>query len=72
MAEISDAELTTIENALVTIREALNQDNSPEAATVKQMIVEAEQIVSGKLDQAKTDTGAPQGNSQTLSQSQIA
>jgi hypothetical protein len=69
VAEISDAELTTIENTLVTIRDALSQDNSPEAASVKQMIVEAEQIISGKLD-AGGGTGAPQGTNQSLSQAQ--
>jgi hypothetical protein len=71
VAEISDAELTTVENALVTIRQALEQDNSPQAQQVKQMIVEAEQIVSGKLDQNKMDTGAPQGTQQSLTQSQV-
>ena len=50
MADISEAELTTIENALESIIQALAADESPAASQLKQTAVEAQQIVSGKLD----------------------
>jgi hypothetical protein len=58
MAEYSDDESTTIENTLVTIREALSQDQSPQAQELMKMIVESEQIVSGKLDNANSNTSS--------------
>jgi len=61
MAEYTDAESTTIENCLVTIREALSQDQSPQAQELMQMIVEAEQIVSAKLDNTNQDSAVPAG-----------
>jgi len=47
-----------IENALVAAREYLAADTSEESAAVKQQIVEAEQVASGKIDgqQASGDT----------------
>ena len=63
MPEVSESELTIIENALVTIREAINEDNSPQAAEIKKIVMEAEQIVSGKLDEGGNDAspGATSG-----------
>ena len=54
MTDASDAEWTTIENVLVKTREALADDDSPEATALKEQILEAEQIVSSKLDQNKS------------------
>lgn len=62
MAEISDSELTIIENALVTVTEAISEDASPQAEEIKKMIVEAQQIVSGKLDSGNDSGTAPAAN----------
>jgi hypothetical protein len=54
---ITEAELTKIENTLVTVREAIDQNNqSPEAQKIMGMIVESEQIISAKLDKKGTET----------------
>jgi hypothetical protein len=50
MVDISESELTLIENAFVRVREALGEDESPEAMQIKEAIIEAEQIVSGLID----------------------
>ena len=53
MPEISTEEVTTIENTLVTIREAINQagDNqSPEVQKIMEMIIASEKICESKLD----------------------
>jgi hypothetical protein len=65
MPEITTEELTIIENVLVTMREAIADDQSPEAQQMKQQIVEAEQIVSSKIEgsasQMSTQETAPAG-----------
>jgi rhamnogalacturonyl hydrolase YesR len=65
MAEVNDAELTTIENAFEAIIQALSDNDTPEAVQLKQMCVEAQQIVTAKIDQAvpgaSDATGGPAG-----------
>ena len=57
MANITDAELATIANALSTVRENIdNQD--PVAQQVLELIVNAEQIVSAKQNEGQ-DQGTP-------------
>jgi hypothetical protein len=55
---ISQDELTKIENTLVTVRKSLDESstNSPEGQKIMQMLVEAEQICSAKLDKGGTAT----------------
>jgi hypothetical protein len=55
---ISEAELTKIDNAFVTIRENLDEAsvNTPEGKKVMEMIIEAEQIIAAKLDKQGTET----------------
>jgi hypothetical protein len=67
MVDISESELTLIENAFEKMRDALSQDESPEATDIKQSILEAEQIVSGLLDKGQSpDTlSGPTGGSQS-------
>jgi len=72
MAEITDAELTTVENALVTVREGLQNDGSPQTQKVMQMIVEAEQIISAKLDQGGDTAGAPTGTGNDMMSPPVA
>ena len=70
MADISDTELTTIENALETVIQALAEDESQQATDLKQMCLDAQQIVSGKLDKGAmmegTPTNPPQGEGTNL------
>jgi hypothetical protein len=68
MVDISESELTLIENAFVKMRDALAEDESPEATDIKQSILEAEQIVSGLIDKEKSpDTlSGPTGGSNVL------
>jgi hypothetical protein len=54
MTDISDSELVTIQNALLYVREALEADQSAEGTNVKKQIIEAEQIVTAKLDKGKS------------------
>jgi hypothetical protein len=61
MTDISDSELTTIQNALLYVREALAADQSAEGTNVKKQILEAEQIVTAKLDKGKSGM-SPGGN----------
>jgi hypothetical protein len=49
MTNVTDSELTTIQNAVVTTRQALEPDDSPQAQELKKMLIECEQILSGKL-----------------------
>ena len=49
MANITDSKLTTIQNAVVTTRQALEPDDSPQAQELKKLLIESEQILSGKL-----------------------
>lgn len=51
MPEITDDQLTIIENAFVKIREALDPESTPE--DVMKMLLDAEQICSGILDKNK-------------------
>ena len=60
MANITDSELTTIQNAVVSTRQALEPDNSRQAQELKKILIEAEQILSGKLTGSGGD---PMGNS---------
>jgi hypothetical protein len=46
--------------SLAMVREALTPDQSPEATQIKEKIVEAEQIISGKTDKTSTER-APAG-----------
>ena len=48
MANFTDSEVTTIQNALVATRQALEPDNSPQAQEIIKKIVECERILSGK------------------------
>jgi rhamnogalacturonyl hydrolase YesR len=61
MAEVNDAELTTIENAFEAIIQALSDNDTPEAVQLKQMCVEAQQIVTAKIDQAAPGAGDATG-----------
>ena len=61
MAEISEEQLTIVENALVAIREGLDPDTTPK--DLMQQILDAEQIVSGLLD--NTQTAGPAKSSPT-------
>ena len=49
MVDVTEEELTIIENVLVTMRENVDT-TTPEWQDMAQKIVEAEQIVSSKLD----------------------
>lgn len=71
MPEISTEEVTTIENTLVTIREAISQagDNSPEVQKIMEMIIEAEQICASKLDETGDATAVNNSSQGTPSQS---
>lgn len=56
---ISTNELTKIENALVMVRESIDSEaaaSNPEAQKIIEAIVEAEQIISSKLDVKGTET----------------
>ena len=57
MVDVSDSELTTIENALESVIQALAADESPEATDLKQTCLDAQQIVSGKLDKGNMADG---------------
>ena len=57
MPDISEAELTLMENTIVKTREALSEDDSPEATQLKQDLLEIEQICSSKLDQTSSGSG---------------
>ena len=60
MVDITEEELTIIENAFVTIREAIDtSSNDPQAQQIMQQIVEAEQIVSAKLGGGDTGNASP-------------
>ena len=72
MAEISEAELTIIENALVTVRQAIEEDQSPAAMEVKKQILEAEQVISGKLDQGGNTGTGPGADTTTPPEQQMA
>lgn len=61
MPEINESELTVIENVLVKVREAIAEDESPEAMAVKQEIIDAEQIVSSKLEKTTVGDTGPTG-----------
>ena len=65
MVDISTEELTIIENFVVQVREALGEDESPEAMALKEAGLEVEQIVSGKIDKEQSpDTlSGPTGGS---------
>ena len=61
MPEISESELTILENTLVKMREALVEDESPESMTLKNEIIESEQIISSKLDTNQIGDTGPTG-----------
>jgi hypothetical protein len=67
MTDVNDAELTIIQNFVITAREALSQDNSPQAQEIKQTGVEVEQIVSSKLKEGQSNT-TPIGASALVTQ----
>ena len=49
MANFTDSEVTTIQNALVATRQALEPDKSPpQVQEIIKMIIESERILSGK------------------------
>ena len=52
MANFTDSEVTTIQNALVATRQALEPDTSTQAKDIIKMIIECERILSGKSTQA--------------------
>jgi hypothetical protein len=56
MTEDNDAELTIMQKFVITVREALSQDNSPQAQEIKKLGVEVEQIVSSKLKEGQSNT----------------
>jgi hypothetical protein len=68
MVDISESELTLIENAFEMMRDALSEDESPESTNIKTTILEAEQIVSGLIDREQSpDTlSGPTGGSNQL------
>jgi hypothetical protein len=68
MVDISESELTLIENAFERVLDALSQDESPEATDIKESILEAQQIVSGLIDKGQSpDTlSGPTGGSELL------
>lgn len=58
---VTTDELTKIENALVMVREAIDSEaaaTNPEAKKIMDAVVEAEQIISAKLDKQGTETTA--------------
>lgn len=63
MVEISEDELTLIENALVSVQDAISEDTTDMGMALKQQVTEAIQVCSGKLDAqqgvADTATGGP-------------
>jgi hypothetical protein len=65
MAEVNDSELTTVENALEMVIQALSDNESPEAMQLKQTCVEAQQIITAKIENAapgaSESTGGPAG-----------
>jgi hypothetical protein len=58
MAEFNDAEMMTIENAFESVIQGLANNDSPEATQLKQMCVEAQQIVTAKIDKASAPGGS--------------
>ncbi|MFI5424594.1 MAG: hypothetical protein ACHQXG_07370 [Nitrososphaerales archaeon] len=63
MANFTDSEITTLKNTLATVRDALKEDDSPMAQQLKNLIVDSEQIVSGKTE--KDNQITPMGGSVT-------
>ena len=66
MANITDSELTILKNTLAAVRDALKEDDSALAQQIKTMVVESEQILSGKTEK---DT-LVMGGSRTMSNAQ--
>lgn len=54
MANISDTELATLQQTFELLRNSLSDvQNSPEAAKIKQKVIDAEQIIAGLINQSK-------------------
>jgi len=58
MANFTDSEVTTIQNALVATRQALEADKStsPQVQEIIKMIIESERILSGKGSSSTSQT----------------
>ena len=57
MADLSDEELTIVENALERVLQDLEagSDNNPEAQALMQEVVDAQQIISSKIEGSSSD-----------------
>ena len=57
MADLSDEELTIVENALERVLQDLEAagDNNPEAQALMQEVVDAQQIISSKIEGSSSD-----------------
>lgn len=66
MVEISEDELTLVENALTKTLDLISEDTTDVGMALKQMVTEAQQVCSAKLDgQSTSETmmGGPGGGS---------
>jgi len=68
MVDITETELTELENCFETLQELIdNTGNDPQVQQVMEMIVKCEQIITSKLDPTGEETGIDnnQGSSAT-------